>query len=184
MAAALGTLFVVTVAVRLPARVGLVVNVTFSVVDVAEVTVPTAPLLKATVLLPAVEPKPKPLMAIVEALAARFAALLVITGTTVATLTDPELLILLVVMIEYKSPATVGDVEKVIVREVAVAAVTVPTASPSKSTVLLAAVGSNPYPLMVSVAAPALRLDELEVTTGITLATWTAEALLTPLVVT
>ena len=184
MAVALGTLLVVTVAVRLPARVGLVVNVTFSVVDVAEVTVPAAPLLKTTVLLPAVEPNPKPLRAIVEALAARFAALLVMTGTTVATLTDPELLILLVVTIANKSPATVGDVEKVTVSEVAVAAVTVPTASPSKSMVLLAAVGSKPYPLMVSVAAPASRSDELDVMTGITLATWTAEALLTPLVVT
>ena len=183
-AAPLATLLVVTVAVKLPARVGLVVNVTLSVVDVAEVTVPTAPLLKATELLPAVEPNPKPLMAMVEIFAARFAVLLVMTGTTVATLAEPEVLMLLVDTITYKSPAKVGEVEKVTVSDVAVAAVTVPTASPSKSTVLFAAVVSKPYPSMVSVAAPASRLDELDVMTGITLATWTAEALLTLLVVT
>ena len=171
MAAPLATLFVVTVAVRPPARVGLVVNVTFSVVDVAEVTVPAAPLLKTTVLLPAVEPNPKPLRAIVEALAARFAALLVMTGTTVATLTDPELLILLVVTIANKSPATVGDVEKVTVSRFAVAVDTVPTAPLLKTTVLFPAIVSKPKPLMVAVVAFAAKLDVLLVTTGVTVVT-------------
>lgn len=44
----------VTIAVRLPADVGLVPNVTVSEVDVAAVTVPTAPLLNVTVLSAAV----------------------------------------------------------------------------------------------------------------------------------
>ena len=54
-AAPLLTPSVVTTAVRLPAVVGLVENVTVSEVAVAAVTVPTAPSLKTTVLLPAVE---------------------------------------------------------------------------------------------------------------------------------
>lgn len=52
--------FVVTTAVRLPTEVGLVVKVTSSVVALDAVTVPTAPLLKTTELLPAVASKPKP----------------------------------------------------------------------------------------------------------------------------
>ena len=63
----------------------MVENVTVSEVAVAAVTVPTAPSLKTTVLLPAVGSKPKPLMVSVVALAARLAVLLVTTGVTVAT---------------------------------------------------------------------------------------------------
>ena len=81
-----------TTAVRLPAVVGLVENVTVSEVAVAAVTVPIAPSLKATVLLPAVGSKPKPVMVIVVALAARLAVLLVTTGVTVATCTAVPLL--------------------------------------------------------------------------------------------
>ena len=44
----------VTVAVRLPAVAGLVLNVTVNDVDVAAVTVPTAPLVNVTELLPTV----------------------------------------------------------------------------------------------------------------------------------
>jgi hypothetical protein len=50
MALPLARLLVVTMAVRVPAEVGLVEKVTVSEVAVAEVTVPTAPLLKTTVL--------------------------------------------------------------------------------------------------------------------------------------
>lgn len=51
---------VVTEAVKLPATVGLVPNVTVKRVAEALVTVPTAPLLSVTVLLAAVVLKPKP----------------------------------------------------------------------------------------------------------------------------
>jgi hypothetical protein len=61
-AAPLLTLFVVTTAVRLPAVSGRVERVTVSDVAVASVTVPTAPLLKTTVLLAEVVSKPKPLI--------------------------------------------------------------------------------------------------------------------------
>ena len=261
---------VVTTAVRLPAVVGLVENVTVSEVAVAAVTVPTAPSLKTTVLLPAVVSKPKPLMVSVVALAARLAVLLVTTGVTVATCTAVPLLTLSVVTTAVRLPAAVGLggerhgersrgrrgdgadrpvveddrvvggrrieaeavdgergrvggqigraaghdrrdrghldrraaahavgrdhgrqaagrvglVENVTVSEVAVAAVTVPTAPSLKTTVLLAAVVSKPKPLMVSVVALAARLAVLLVTTGVTVATWTAAPLLTLSVVT
>ena len=79
------TLLDVTTAVKLPAVVGLVENVTVKDVALAVVTVPTAPLLNTTVLLAAVVSKPNPAIVTVAASAARFAVLLVITGVTVAT---------------------------------------------------------------------------------------------------
>ena len=82
------TPLVVTMAVSGPALVGFVENVTVSEVAVAAVTVPAAPSLKATVLTPAGS-KPKPLMVIVVALAARLLLLEVTTGVTVATLHWP-----------------------------------------------------------------------------------------------
>lgn len=75
------------------------------------------------------------------------------------------------VTIANKSPATFGDVDKVTVKLVAVAAETVPTATPSKSTVLLAAVVSKPKPLMVIVVALAAKVAVLLVITGMTFAT-------------
>lgn len=77
--------FVVTVAVRLPAVVGRVENVTVRVVSVAAVTVPTAPLLKTTVLREATGSNANPRMVTVVWLAARLMVLLVTTGMTVAT---------------------------------------------------------------------------------------------------
>ncbi len=74
----------VTTAVRLPA-VGLVENVTVSDVAVALVTVPTAPLLKVTVLLAAVVLKPNPAITTVLAVSARFVVAAVTTGPTAAT---------------------------------------------------------------------------------------------------
>ena len=75
----------VTIAVKLPAEVGLVEKVTVSKVAVADDTVPTAPLLKVTVLLPAVALKPVPAIVNVVALAARLLVALVMVGVKVAT---------------------------------------------------------------------------------------------------
>ena len=76
---------VVTIAVKLPAVAGRVENVTVNVVTVAAVTVPTAPLLNATLFRLAVGSKPKPLIVTVVKLADKVAVLLVTTGVTVAT---------------------------------------------------------------------------------------------------
>jgi len=72
--------FEVTTAVRLPVVLGCVVRFTVNWVDVAEVTVPIASLLKSTVLLLGVVEKPIPLMVIVGALVARAVELRVIVG--------------------------------------------------------------------------------------------------------
>jgi hypothetical protein len=77
--------FVVTTAVRLPIVSGAVSNPTVNDVFVADDTVPTAPLLKTTVLFPAVVENPKPAITIVEALAAILAVLRVTTGVMAAT---------------------------------------------------------------------------------------------------
>src|SRR5437763_7137230 len=69
------TLSVVTTAVRLPAVVGLVENVTVSVVALDAVTAPTDPSLKTTVLCEGVELKPKPRITSVVLIAVRFAVL-------------------------------------------------------------------------------------------------------------
>lgn len=81
-----------TTAVKLPIDVGLVENVTVSDVAVAEVTVPTPPLLNTTVLFAAVVSKPLPAIVIVAAFAPKAAVLLVTTGFTVATCTAEPLL--------------------------------------------------------------------------------------------
>lgn len=60
-------------------------KVTVSDVEVAAVTVPTAPLLNATVLLAAVELNPVPVIVTVEAFAAKLAVALVTVGVKVAT---------------------------------------------------------------------------------------------------
>lgn len=170
-AAPLLTLLLVTTAVKLPAVVGLVVNVTVNEVEVAAVTVPAAPLLNVTVLLEAVGLKAVPAIVIVEALAARPVVLLVTTGRTDAICTAVPLLTLLVVTTAVRLPATVGFVPKVTVNWVVVAAVTVPTAPLLITTVLLAAVPSNPKPSIVTVATFAAMAVELLVITGETVAT-------------
>src|SRR5436853_446526 len=96
---------VVTTAVRLPAADGWVENVTVNDVAVAAVTVPTAPLLNVTVLCAVVVSKPKPLIVIVAALAARFAALMVTAGATVATWTAAAMVTPLVVTSAVRFPA-------------------------------------------------------------------------------
>lgn len=74
----------VTIAVSDPAARGLVEKVTTKLVAVEDVTVPTAPLLKVTVLLPGVVLKPKPLMVTVVAARAKLVVLAVTTGRTSA----------------------------------------------------------------------------------------------------
>ena len=166
-------LLVVTTAVKLPTAVGFVDKVTVSAVAVAAVTVPTAPLLKATVLLPGVVSKPKPLIVTVLALASKLATLVVTVGVTVATCTATPLLTLLVVTTAVRLPAVVGLVDKVMVNEVVVAAVTVPTAPLLNTTVLRLAIGSKPRPVIVSVVALAAWLAVLAFNVGDKVATWT-----------
>lgn len=128
--------------------------------------------------------KPKPLMVTVVASAATLVVALVTTGVTVATWTAAPLLIEFVVTTAVSCPAVVGFVEKVTVSDVAVAAVTVPTAPLLKTTRLSPAVVLKPKPAIVTVSALAARFDVLLVTTGTTVATCTAELLLTLLLVT
>jgi hypothetical protein len=72
-------------AVNEPAARGFVENVTTKLVAVDDVTVPTAPLLNVTVLLPGVVLKPKPLIVMVAAASDRLVVLPVTTGRTSAT---------------------------------------------------------------------------------------------------
>jgi hypothetical protein len=175
---------VVTTAVRLLLAIGFVLSVTVREVAVAAVTVPTAPLFRITVFLAGVGSKPKPVIVRVAAFARRLLLVAVTTGVTIATCIAVPLLILLVVTTAVRLPAVVGLVDRVTVREVAVAAVTVPTAPLLKLTVFLLATGSNPNPLIVNVVAFAARLEVLLVTTGITLATCVAVPLAMPFVTT
>ena len=78
------------------------------------------------------------------------------TSTMVATSTSLPLLLEFVVTTAFSSPG-VGAVLKVTVSWVAVALVTVPVPL-LKITVLLAAIGSKPVPVMVSVVALFARL--------------------------
>ena len=180
----LAIVFVVTIAVILPSTFGRVESVTVRVVPVAVVTVPTAPLLSTTVFRFATGSKPKPLIVIVVAVMPSPVVLLVTTGTTLATLIAAPLDRLFVVTTAVRLPLAMGFVLSVTVREVAVAAVTVPTAPLLRTTVLLAGVGENPKPVIVSVAAFARRLPLVAVTTGVTVATCTAVLMLMLFVVT
>src|ERR1043166_8288259 len=93
--------------------------------------------------------------------------------------TAAPLVKLFVVTTAVRLPAVLGLVENETVSAVAVATVTVPTALLLNTTVLCDAVVSKPKPLIVTVLALAARLLVLLVTTGVTLATCTAEPLLT-----
>lgn len=176
--------FVVTTAVKLPTDVALVVNVTVSAVAVASVTIPTAPLLNATSFSSTVALKPIPLIVMLVALAAKLFVLLVTTGLTVANCTAAPLLTPFVVTIPINMSALTGKVVKVTVSEVAVAAVTIPAAPLSKTTMLLPEIVSKPNPWMISTVAVAARSAMLLVTTGAITATWTAAPLLKLFVVT
>ncbi len=101
------TEFTVTTAVRLPA-LGRVEKVTVNEVAEAVVTLPTAPLLKVTVLLPAVVLNPKPLIVTVLAVSAKAVVAAVTTGPTVATCTADPLLTVFVVTTAVRLPIVVG----------------------------------------------------------------------------
>lgn len=135
---------VVTMALRLPAA-GAVDRLMVNKVDVAEATVPAAPESNTTLLLAAVESKPKPTISTCVALELNCdPALAVTTGDTPAIATDVPLLIELVLTEALSTPAADGLVPNVTVNEVEDAVVTVPVAPLSKVTTLLAAVGSKP----------------------------------------
>ena len=70
-----------------------------------------------------------------------------------------------------KLPALTGFVEKVTVRDVAVAVVTVPTAPLLKTMMLLAATVLKPKPAITILLALRARLAVFAVTTGVTVAT-------------
>lgn len=81
-------------------------------------------------------------------------------------------------------PAVLGGVVNVTVSWVAVAALTLPTAKPLKSTVLLPGVVLKPKPSIVMLGALAAKSAVLLVITGTTVATCTGETLATLFVVT
>ncbi len=179
-AAPLGTPLTVTIAVRLPA-LGAVEKLTVSEVAVAEVTVPTAPLLNVTTLFSAVVLKFVPAIVKVAVLAVKLAVLAVTVGavtvvTTVATFTVEPLDRVFVVTDAFRLPAAVGLVVMLTVSEVVVARVIEPTGPPTNVTVLLLAVGSKPKPLIMRVEPLTARLVLAVVTTGLTVATCTAPA--------
>lgn len=175
----------VTIAVRLPTELGTVERVTVNDVAVAAVTVPTALLLKATVLFPAVGLNPKPLIVNVVPLIAKAVVALVTTGVTVAICTALPLATPLVVTTAVKLPAVVGLVLNVTVIEVADALVTAPTAPLLNTTVLLPGVVSKPVPLITTVEASAASdKPAFALTTGVMFAICTAEPLLLPLTAT
>lgn len=157
-------------AVNGPDTAGRAENNTVNDVELAAVTAPTTPLLKTTVLFLGVVLKPVPVMVIVLALALRVVVKLVTVTGTVATWTAEPLLIPFVVTIAVRLPAA-GLVENVTVNEVAVAALTVPTAPLLKTTRLLAGVVLKPVPAIVIVVAELAKLLLSLVTDGVTRAT-------------
>ncbi len=104
-------------------------------------------------------------------------------ATTVATAIAAPLLWPLVVTTPFNAPALKVP-NPVTVKEVVVAAVTVPLPAGVKTTVLLPGVGENPKPLIVRLVAPIARLAVLLVITGITVATGVAVPLEPPSLVT
>ncbi len=139
----------VTTAVKFPTVVGLTDKVTVNAVDVALVTVPTAPLLKTTVFCSSTVSKPTPPMTMVLELIPRAVELDVTAGLTVATCTGEPLPMELLVTTAVRSPTAVGAVVIVTVKDVAVALDTVPAAPLLNTTELFAAVGLKPRPAMV-----------------------------------
>jgi hypothetical protein len=101
----------------------------------------------------------------------KFEVSAVTTGTTFAISTAEPLESEFDSTTAVNAPAAVGFVVKVTVRDVAEADVTVPSAPLLNVTVLLAAIESNPNPLMVTDVALAATVAELLVTTGKTVAT-------------
>jgi len=96
-------------------------------------------------------------------LAAKLEEFSVTTGNTVATCTADPLPTPSVVTITVNVPA-VGDEVSVMVNEVAVTAVTVPT--PDDNVTMLLPFGSNPAPSMINLLALAANVEEFSATTG------------------
>ena len=158
-------------------------NETVIEVTVAVTTVPTAPLLKVTVLSRGELANPKPLITSVVLLAAWFAELLVMTGMTLATWRAAPLATPLVVTIAVSAPER-GVADSVTVKAVEVAADTAPIAPLLKVTVLFPGVVLNPDPLMVIVDVLAAKFAVATVTVGATTAICTAAPLESEFVVT
>ena len=137
-----------------------------AVADAAEmVPMPLPAPLKVTPSLSGFALKPKPLIDMLDALAAKEAVFNVTTGITVATCTapvDPPNTVTFAVRL----PTFVGCAEKVTVNCVALAEVTLPVAPLLKTTVLFAGVAEKLEPSMVTVAEVIGRLVMLAVTTG------------------
>lgn len=146
--------FVETDAFNTPTAVGRVVSVTVSSVAVAAATVPTGPPTNVTVLLVRVGSNPTPVITSVVPLRAKFVSEAVTTGLTEATCTAEAEATPRVVTVAVSAPAQ-GFLEKVTVSDVAVAAVTVPSAPLLNTTVLSAGVVLNPLPVIVTVVADA-----------------------------
>ena len=145
---------------------GGVVKFTVNEVVVADVTLPTAPLLKVTVLLPTVS-NPVPAMVSVVALIARLLVVFKVTvgaATMVATWVEALPAPPKTVTTAVRLPSD-GALLKVTVNEVVLAEVTVPVPE-LKVTVLLPAVVSNPVPVMVMVGALIAKLAVFDVTVG------------------
>jgi hypothetical protein len=135
------------------------------------------------VLFEAVGLKLLPVIVTVLALAERLVVVAVKTGDTVATAVA-ALLNNDVVTTTFSGPAMFGNAANVILSEVVVAAVIMPTAPLLKLTELFVIVELKPKPAIVSVVVPAANGVVLDVTVGTTLATCTALPLLRLLVVT
>jgi hypothetical protein len=76
-----------TLALSVPSAKGKMLKVTVNAVEVAVVTVPTAPLLNVTTLLAAVLENPVPFITMVGALIAKLAVLAVIVGGAIIVAT-------------------------------------------------------------------------------------------------
>lgn len=161
---------VVTTACKLPSVVGLVVRLMVSEVVVAALTTPIAPLLKLTVFSASVVLNPKPLMVTVDTFAPMLVAFGVTIGAMVATRIGLPLETLLTVTMALRRPAD-GRLVSRTVREVVLAAITVPTAPLLSVTVLFAAVASKPAPAIAIVVGFSASTVLLNVTVGVTLAT-------------
>ncbi len=159
-----------TTAVKAPAVVGFVENVTVSEVVVADVTVPTAPLSKTTVLFAAIGSKLVPVIVTVVVVAAMFVIVDATVGDTlamaVAALLKPP-----VVTMTDSGPPTSGNAARVMLSDVEVAAVIIPTAPWLKEMELFVIVESKPKPVIVKVLVPEARSVVLDVTLGTTVAT-------------
>jgi len=177
----------VTTAFKGPAPVGRAVRETSSFVAVASTTVPSAPLLKETVLLAAIRSNPQPLIFSVVAASGRIVDLAVMTGraTTFATMIGGPLLPPKDRTTAFSGPRPLESFVRATVSSEGDAFTIVPMAEPESLTEFVRLVGSKPVPRITSVCALSARRALLLVTRGrsTTVATGTVLPLLRPLVV-